>query len=184
MATKTKVKLNVKKLREDMFKKVAKAQTARLIAYAESQISQMGDKLIEKMRGKPSDRTHNMLNSLVWAIYYDGKEAKHGYYRKSATTKGKAFLHELGDNPIPVNGRNLAKQFLATYQPRETKGWEIVWGILAPYYAYWEQGHDNIFYGKFVKFDMMTQRYDHIKQELGSKVNVTIEIKVPEYQKE
>ena len=181
MAVKTKVKFNAKKTQQAMIKKVVQEQTNRLVSYAEEQIVLMGNELIEKMRGKPSDRTHNMLNSLVWVVYYNGKESKHGYYRKSASANGKAFLHELGEDPIPVNGRQLAKQFLNTYQPREKHGWEIVWAVLAPYYAYWEQGHDNIFYGKFVKFDMMTQRYDHIKNKLGSQANVTIEINVPKY---
>lgn len=181
MATKTRVRFNAKKVQEAMMKKVVALQTDRLIAYAQEEIAKMGDALIEKMRGKPSDRTHNMLNSLVWAVYCNGKEAKHGFYRRSASTKGKAFLHEIGNDPIPVNGRELARQFLDTYQPRESKGWEIVWGVLAPYYAYWEQGHENVFYGKFVKFDMMTQRYDHIKNTLGSKVNVSLEINVPKY---
>ena len=181
MATKTKVKFNARKVQEAMMKKVVKAQTERLIAYAQQEIAKMGNELLEKMQGKPSDRTHNMLNSLVWAVYYGGKEAKHGYYRKSSSTKGDSFLHEISADPIPVNGRKLAREFLDTYQPRETQGWEIVWAILAPYYAYWEQGHDNIFYGKFVKFDMMTQRYDHIKNTLGSIAKVTIDVNVPKY---
>lgn len=181
MATKTKVKFNASKLQKAMMKKVVKVQTERLIAYAQDEIVKMGNELLEKMRGKPSDRTHNMLNSLVWAVYYGGKEAKHGYYHSSSSTKGKAFLHEIGQDPIPVNGRELARQFLDTYQPRERNGWEIVWGVLAPYYAYWEKGHENIFYGKFVKFDMMTQRYDHIKNTLGSIAKVTIDVNVPKY---
>ena len=68
MATKTKVKFNARKVQEAMMKKVVKAQTERLIAYAQQEIAKMGNELLEKMRGKPSDRTHNMLNSLVWAV--------------------------------------------------------------------------------------------------------------------
>lgn len=181
MAKKTKVKFNAEKLRKAMIKKVANEQTKLLVIYAQEEIAKMGDALLEKMKEKPSDRTHNMLNSLVWAVYYDGKKSKHGFYRKSASTKGKAFLHELSDEPIQVNGRELAQQFLKTYQPRVNKGWEIVWGVLVPYYAYWEQGHNNTFYGKFVKFDMMTQRYDHIKNTLGDLARVTIDINVPRY---
>ena len=181
MATKTRVKFNADKVQKAMIKKVVNAQTDKLVAYAQEEIAIMGDTLKTKMRGKPSDRTHNMLNSLVWAVYYGGKEAKHGYYRKSPSTKGDSYLHEIGSDPIPVNGRKLAQHFLDTYKPRETQGWEIVWAILAPYYAYWEQGHDNIFYGKFVKFDLMTQRYDHIKNTLGSEVRVTIDVNVPKY---
>jgi hypothetical protein len=181
MAKKTKVRLNAKKLHADMMKKVVGIQTERLINYAISEVTKMGDELLVKMRGKPSDRTHNMLNSLVWAVYYDGKEEKHGYYRKSSSTRGDASLHEISKDPIAVNGRQLARQFLDTYQPRQKNGWEIIWAILAPYYAYWEQGHENVFYGKYVKFNMMTQRYDDIKNALGTKVNVTIQVNVPKY---
>lgn len=183
MATKTRVKFNSKKLHDAIMKNVVTEQTKRLVAYATEQMKEMGDELKAKMQSqyKPSDRTHNMLNSLVWAIYYNGKESRHGFYRKSSSTKGDSYLHEIGENPIPVNGRELARQFLATYQPRVTSGWEIVWGVLAPYYAYWEQGHANIYHWSFVKFSMMTQHYDQIKNKFGSKVNVTIDISVPRY---
>lgn len=181
MATKTRVKLNTKKLYQDMMKHAANQQTERFAVYAAEQAAIMGDMLKIKMHGKPSDRTHNMLNSLVWAVYYDGKLDKHGFYRKSASTRGDAFLHELSDEPIPVNGRELANQFLVAYQPREKRGWEIVWGVLAPYYAYWEHGHKNLFYGRFVKFNMMSQRYDEIRNTLGAKARVTIDVHVPKY---
>lgn len=181
MAKKTRVRFNANKYRKAVMKRVADEQTIRLIAYAQEEVSKMGDLLKEKMKEKPSDRTHNMLNSLVWAVYYDGKEKKHGYYRKSASTKGKAYLHELSDEPREVNGRELAKEFLRTYQPRVNNGWEIVWAILAPYYAYWEAGHENVFYGKFVKFDMMTQRYDHIRNTLGNHARVSFSVNVPKY---
>lgn len=181
MVKKTRVRFNVEKYRKAVMKHVAEEQNLRLIAYAQDEITKMGDSLKEKMKEKPSDRTHNMLNSLVWAVYYDGKEKKHGYYRKSSSTKGKAYLHELSDNPREVNGRELAKEFLRTYQPRVNNGWEIVWAILAPYYAYWEMGHENRFYGKFVKFDMMTQRYDHIRNTLGNLAKVSFSVNVPKY---
>lgn len=182
MATKTTVKFNSKKLYDTIMKNVVAEQTNRLVAYAIEQMKEMGDELKEKLREKPSDRTHNMLNSLVWAVYYNGNESNHGFYRKQSSTKGSSYLHELDENPIPINGRELARQFLATYQPSETNGWEIVWGVLVPYYAYWEQGHENVYYRrKFVKFNMMTQHYDQIKNRLGAKVNLTIDISVPRY---
>lgn len=181
MATKTKVKFNANKFRETIMKKIVKEQTERLVAYAQEEIVKMGESLSKKMAGKPSDRTHNMLNSLVWAVFYDGKQAKHGYYRQSASTRGTSYLHEIGHEPIEINGRELARHFLMTYQPNVSNGWEIVWAVLAPYYAYWEEGHKNTFYGKFVKFDMMTQRYDHIRNTLGDLAKVTIEIDVPKY---
>lgn len=180
MANKANIKFDDKSLRKNLMKNYETMQAERLVAYAIEQMNQMGNELKQKMLYKPSDRTHNMLNSLVWAVYYDGKEKRHGFYRNSASTKGDSYLHELDENPIPVNGRALARQFLATHTPSE-KGWEIVWGVLVPYYAYWEEGHENVFYRSRVKFAMMTQHYDQIKNKLGSKVNVTIEISVPRY---
>lgn len=182
MAVKTKVKFNGKKLQEALMKKAVKVQTQRLIDYAMSEVTKMGDALIVSANGKPSDRTHNMINSLVWAVYYNGKMSKKGFYRKSSSTKGESSLHELGKpESVPVNGRQLAKEFLNTYRPNETQGWEIVWAVLAPYYAYWEEGHQNVFLSKFVKFDMMTQRYDAIKSVLGNKCKVSISVNVPKY---
>ena len=41
----------------------------------------------------------------------------------------------------------------------------VLFAILAPYWGYWEAGHNNIFLGR-VQFAAMTQFYDIIKGEL------------------
>jgi hypothetical protein len=86
-------------------------------------------------------------------------------------------LHEWSSDPIPVNGRALALDFKNNYKPQVTKGWEIVFAACAPYGAYLEGGF--MLHGKRYQFDVMSQRYDHIKNDLSPLCRVTLYVNPP-----
>lgn len=173
MATKTRVKFNKKALARKMYSNIADKQTERLIAFAESEII----RLVETRAF--INQTFNLLDSYVWAVYYKGKKAKHGFYGNKMA-KGKSILHEYSPSiSVDVNGRALARKFVQIYKPDETQGWEIVFAACAPYGAYLEGGF--MFHGKRYQFDVMSQRYDHIKQALSPLCRVRFEVNQPKY---
>lgn len=173
MATKTRVKFNKKALARQMYNNIADKQTERLIAFAESEII----RLVETRAF--TNQTINLQDSYVWAVYYNGKKAKHGYYGNKMA-KGKSILHEYSPSiSVDVNGRALARKFVQIYKPDETQGWEIVFAACAPYGAYLEGGF--MFHGKRYQFDVMSQRYDHIRQSLSPLCRVRFEVNQPKY---
>ena len=173
MATKTKVKFNKKALARQMYNNIADKQTERLIAFAESEII----RLVETRAF--TNQTINLQDSYVWAVYYNGKKAKHGYYGNKMA-KGKSILHEYSPSiSVDVNGRSLARKFVQIYKPDETQGWEIVFAACAPYGAYLEGGF--MFHGKRYQFDVMSQRYDHINKTLSPLCRVRFEVNQPKY---
>ena len=157
-------------------------QTERFVAYAKEQVQLMGIE-IEQLITSQDGSTGNLLDSLCWAVWHNKHRKGMGYYRDPMAMED-SYLHEFSQNRESVNGRFLAQQFLMQYQSNLTinSGWQIVWGVLAPYYAYWEAGHINKLYGgQFVKFEAMSQRYDHIKAELEPKCRTHFEVQVPTY---
>ena len=174
MATnKVKFKFNGKLYGQRLYKVVAKEQTERLIAYAKEEI-------VRIVESKGFDnRTANLSDSYVWCVYFDGKCKGHGFYgRKRA--KEKSLLHEYSpDISVKVDGRKLANDFILSYEPSDSNGWEIVFAACAPYGAYLEEGFT--FHGRFYQFNVMSQRYDHIKNALSPLCKVTMVIHTPKY---
>lgn len=175
------------KFRKDLMKRkklYEEQQTARLLAYAQEQVMLMGDE-IKQIITSQDGSTGNLLDSICWGVWHNKKSVGKGYYNKEITATEYSYLHEF--NPSireSVSGRYLAQQFLEQYQANivTDKGWQMVWGVLAPYYAYWEAGHTNILRGgQFVQFTAMSQRYDHIRQALEPKCRVHFEVTVPTY---
>jgi hypothetical protein len=182
----TRVRFSKSEFRKELMKRKREyevEQTARLIAYAKEQIVLMA-KEIEQIITSQEGSTGNLLDSLCWGVWHNKKRQGLGYYRNESAIED-SYLHEL--SPMireSVNGHFLAQQFLAQYQDNLTitDGWQVVWGVLAPYYAYWEQGHINkLLGGQFVQFTAMSQRYDHIKNELGPRCRADFNVTVPTY---
>lgn len=169
------VRLNVKKWADGLFGKIEKEQTNRLLKYAEKEMRAIGNSFIAW------EETGNLADSLCYAVYHNGKLAGSGYYRpEMATLPSK--LHELSPAITKeVYGHALAQEFIATYQPTQKKGWQVVWGALAPYWAYWEAGHYNVLLKQGARFEVMTQHKDKIDGELSPKCKTTIQINVPTY---
>ena len=175
MATQSKLSFNKHLYKQRVMKYAVEIQTARLIAYAKEELEKM---VATKELG---DDTKNLKDSIVWAVYYDGKRVPHGfgfYGNKEATEN--SFLHEYSKHPQPVNGRALARQFVQEYTSTTSKGWEIVWAVCAPYAAYWEGGHVNPPKSGRVRYaKVILQRYDHIRHALTPKTRTTFAIHRP-----
>lgn len=182
----TRVRFSKSEFRKELMKRKREyevEQTARLIAYAQSQIVLIAAE-IEQIITSQDGSTGNLLDSLCWGVWHNKKRKGIGYYRDESAIED-SFLHELSPSiRESVNGHFLAQQFLAQYQDNLTitDGWQVVWGVLAPYYAYWEAGHTNVLLGgQFIQFTAMSQRYDHIKNKLAPRCRVDFNVNVPTY---
>jgi len=171
--SKTTYKFNGKKFGDALYKRISEEQTTRLIEYAQEEII----KIVETREFK--DRTRNLADSYIWCVFFNGVRKGFGTYgRKSA--RSKSFLHEYSfDMRKKVDGRRIARDFSNSYKPSVKKGWEIVFAACAPYGAYLEAGFT--FHGKYIQFDVMSQRYDHIKGVLSPLCHVVFEVNPPKY---
>ena len=173
MANKVSFKFNGKKFGKAIYNRVANEQTQRLIAYAKEEI-------IRIVESKEFDnRTFNLVDSYLWCVFFNGKRKGFGTYGRKQARK-TSLLHEYSpDISVSVNGRKLANDFGRTYTPSDNKGWEIVFAAVAPYGAYLEEGFT--FKGRYYHFNVMSQRYDHIKDALSPLCKVTFEVDTPKY---
>lgn len=149
-----------------MLDMVVKEQTARLIAYAQMEVKRIGNDISVAATRHNLDRTGNLLDSLCWGVCYEGSVKKYGYYRGS-TAFEDSNLHEWS-NPMgeSVNGYYMASQFIASYQPKLSNGWEVFWAVLAPYWGYWEAGFTLKKSQITYRWEVMTEHYDTVTKDL------------------
>lgn len=189
---KSQVKLDKQALFNEMFDALSNEQTLRLIEYAKEKIIKIGDKIQTYNSKNHMDRTGHLLNSLCWYVSYEGEMKANGFYREeSYQDKGmygssESWLHEfLPDSAENVYGRELANEYLAKHQSGNSKGWKVSFAILAPYWAYWEQGFKmkGHFGGgsQFLKFAVMSEFFDELRTELKPYKKVTFTISTPKY---
>ena len=170
---KSRFKFNEERFRKKVYEPIATEQTNRLIVYAQQEL----DEIV--LSREFDDRTRNLADSYIWCVYYNGKRKGFGTYGRKQAHK-QSMLHEYSpDISEPVDGRKLAMEFAKAYKPEETKGWEIVFAACAPYGAYLEAGFT--FHGKRYQFDVMAQRYDHIKRTLSPLAKVKLYVSPPQY---
>lgn len=175
MAGKTRVRFDRKALIRNMFKRLEKEQTKRFLAYAKEKIAEIGREF------QAWDDTGNLLNSLCWVVFYNGRRKGFGFYDAPSATED-SYLHELSKPPLKqaVDGKNLARHFVSSYRPSIDVGWEVAFAVTAPYWGYWEEGHENILLGQHVQFAIMAEQYDAMSKEL-SPAKVSFEKYVPKY---
>ena len=181
------------KMKEQLFLILVEEQNKRLIDYAKSTIIEIGNAVHEYHSANNMDRTGNLLNSLCWGVSYNGSLIDGGFYRDAVLHNNgiggssTSYLHEWfgGDEKYlePVNGRQLAEEYLQTYGNNGAKGWRVFFAILAPYWGYWEKGFTMKSGGgtiyknsnrqktirqttSFKQFAVMTMFYDSIKRDL------------------
>lgn len=176
MATKTKVVFDSKKWASEVLKKVSEEQTLRLIAYAKDQINNIGVDIESKATKNNLDRTGNLLDSLCWGVFYNGKVQDFGFYRDDEAS-GISHLHEWS-RPMgqQVDGHLMAEQFIAKYTTKTKKGWEVFFAVLAPYWGYWEKGFSVG--NKTYHFSVMSHFFDAIKKDLEPS-DVKLSVYVP-----
>jgi len=158
--------LQTKRLANALFAQAARVQTQKLITYAEQEIERIGDSMAVCPTTNQLDRTGNLLDSVCWLLCYEGRLQKFGYYRP-ATAIEDSHLHEYSKPMgMSVNGHHMAQQFIATYKATSTKGWELVFAVVAPYWGYWEKGFTHRRSGHRFQWQVMTQQYDQVRSDL------------------
>lgn len=178
MRVKSKVKFQEGLYRKSLLAKLAKEQSRRLILYAQKEIQSIGDSINLYNSANNMDRTGNLLDSLCWSVYYKGERKGFGYYRNETAT-GDSHVHEWSrPMGVSVNGHVMAQNFVATYKSQYKNGWELFFAVLAPYWGYWEKGFRMIRNNQTYKWQVMTQHYDIIKQDL-SPTKVTFHNYIP-----
>ena len=156
-------------------KQAVAVQTQKLVEYAEKESFEM----VKYVAGMYHDDTFNLQDSLVWCVYYNGQQQASGFPVPALANK-TGYLHAWSKSmKEPVNGRELAQVFASSYKPSTTKGWEVVWAAAAPYAGYGESGFT--LHGRVIHFKVISQRYDAIRQALGSKCKVLFKVYVPKY---
>jgi hypothetical protein len=170
---KSKVIFPQKAIEKRIFAKMSALQTERLIEYATAEIQQIGNDISVFPFANNLDRTGNLLDSLCWAVYYNGSRKRAGYYRNMEASE-ISHLHEYS-RPMgkAVSGHYMAQQFIQGYRPKNDKGWELFFAVLAPYWGYWETGFGAR--GKELRWKVMTRHYDVVSNDLKS-ADVTINI--------
>lgn len=170
---KSKVVFPQKTIERQIFSKMSALQTERLADYAMREIILIGNDISVFPHANNLDRTGNLLDSLCWGVYFNGKRSKYGYYRPAEASE-ISHLHEysrpMGES---VSGHYMAQQFIQRYKPTNDKGWEVFFAVLAPYWGYWETGFES--FGKELRWQVMTRHYDNVKKDLAPS-NVTFHI--------
>ena len=158
MATRTKVLFDSRKLHDTLSQKLIAEQTRRLLAYAEEEL--------EKMAQSHAfiNRTYNLEDSYVWSVFYNTVRQGYGFYGAKKATEDSRY------NEQDVDGRHLADKFSSSYRSTVSNGWEVVWAATAPYASALEMGKAP----RRRSFEVVSQRYDHIRHKLMPYCRVTI----------
>lgn len=159
MAIKVKVDLSgLKRVRQELFDRLAGEQTQRLIAYA--------PELLKKAYSESgfTDQTYNLADSYIWAVFYQGNLKGSGYlYPYQMATKNSKYHSKL------IDGRKLADEFLANYTPATYIGWDLVLAATVPYAPILEGGNTG---NPRRRFEVLSTIYDDIKEDFAGKATV------------
>ena len=197
--------LNLDAFAKDLMKVYIQEQNNRLIEYAKETIVEIGNTIKTYQSKHNMDRTGNLLNSLCWGVTYKNDLIGSGFYREAQTKSvwigdgyySESFLHEFFGSQIftmyPVNGRQLAEEYIQKNSNTGSRGWKVFFAILAPYWGYWEEGFTLIhgfsrnsartFYGatQVKRFAVMTQFYDKVRKDLKPAKKYYFHVNVPKY---
>lgn len=193
--------LNLDAFAKDLMKVYIQEQNNRLIEYAKETIVEIGDMIKTYQSKHNMDRTGNLLNSLCWGVTYKNDLIGSGFYREAQTKSvwigdgyySESFLHEFFGSQIftmyPVNGRQLAEEYIQKNSNTGSRGWKVFFAILAPYWGYWEKGFNLKLFGKgskFRQFAVMAQFYDKVRKDLKPAKKYYFNVSLPpkiDYQK-
>ena len=195
-------------LKKQIMENAVAYNNMRLVEYAKETILKIGNKIKTYHSKHNMDRTGNLLNSLCWGVSYKGKFVDGGFFRdavhnnKGIANTSESFLHEWfsGDEKylIPVDGRQLAEEYLRKVGNTGSTGWKVFFAILAPYWGYWEEGFTmrrggGIIHGSggktwkiprtstFMKFAVMAEAYDKVRKDLKPARKYYFNVSVPQY---
>lgn len=212
--------LNLDAFAKDLMKVYIQEQNNRLIEYAKETIVEIGNTIKTYQSKHNMDRTGNLLNSLCWGVTYKNDLIGSGFYREAQTKSvwigdgyySESFLHEFFGSQIftmyPVNGRQLAEEYIQKNSNTGSRGWKVFFAILAPYWGYWEKGftlthggsvsssgrkngrlikgYKGIRGATFMRFAVMAQFYDKVRKDLKPAKKYYFNVSLPpkiDYQK-
>ena len=181
-------------LKKQIMENAVAYNNMRLVEYAKEKTLKIGNKIKTYHSKHNMDRTGNLLNSLCWGVSYKGKLVDGGFFRdaihnsKGISSTSESFLHEWfsGDEKylIPVDGRQLAEEYLRKVGNTGSTGWKVFFAILAPYWGYWEEGFNMKVRGKsigFFQFAVMAETYDQVRKDLKPARKYYFNVSVPQY---
>lgn len=197
-------------LKKQVMENAIAFNNSRLVTYAKMTIIEIGYKIMSYHSKNGMDRTGNLLNSLCWGVSYKGQLIESGFFRDAASkNKGidgtsESFLHEWFVDEkyaYPVDGRQLAEEYIRKVGGTGSTGWKVFFAILAPYWGYWEKGFTmrrggGIIHGSdgktwkiprtstFMKFSVMAEVYDKVKKDLKPARKYYFNVSVPTYSAE
>lgn len=177
---------------------------SRLVTYAKMTILEIGYKIMSYHSKHNMDRTGNLLNSLCWGVSYKGQLIESGFFRDAVHNTvrigdditSESFLHEwfrAEKYAFPVDGRQLAEEYIRKVGGTGSTGWKVFFAILAPYWGYWEKGftmkhgfstNGNFMGASFMKFSVMAEVYDKVKKDLKPARKYYFNVSVPTYSAE
>ncbi len=144
-----------KRFGKDYKRKAVDAQTKMLIKYASDKLNHA------YMTRGFRNRTFNLADSYVWAVYYHGSLQGSGYLWNSRVATTDSTFHN-----TKVNGRKLAMEFTDKYHSNSMNKWEVVFAATAPYASYLEGGAvRRVFY-------VITHIYDTVTADFKGKATV------------
>lgn len=189
-------------LKKQVMENAIAFNNSRLVAYAKMTILEIGYKIMSYHSKNGMDRTGNLLNSLCWGVSYKGQLIESGFFRdavlrnKGIDGTSESFLHEWFVDEkytFPVDGRQLAEEYIRKVGGTGSTGWKVFFAILAPYWGYWEKGftmkhgfstNGNFMGASFMKFSVMAEVYDKVKKDLKPARKYYFNVSVPTYSAE
>ena len=148
----------LKQVKQEMFNAIASKQTAKLLEYAPLQLANAYNNRSFK------NRTANLADSYVWAVYFMGKIQGSGYLWNNRAATTESIYHH-----TKINGRKLADEFIKRYKAENFNGWEIVWAATAPYSVILESGSNNM-----NRFFVLSNMYDEIASDFKGKAIIEL----------
>ena len=148
----------LKQTKQKMFDIISSKQTAKLLEYAPLQLANAYN------NRSFTNRTANLADSYVWAVYFMGKIQGSGYLWNNREATTESIYHH-----TKINGRKLAEEFVKRYKAENFKGWEIVWAATAPYSVILESGSSNR-----NRFFVLSNMYDEIASDFKGKAIVEL----------
>lgn len=185
-------------LKKQIMENAVAYNNMRLVEYAKETILKIGNKIKTYHSKHNMDRTGNLLNSLCWGVSYKGKLVDGGFFRDAVHNTvrigdditSESFLHEWFRDEkyaFPVDGRQLAEEYLRKVGNTGSTGWKVFFAILAPYWGYWEEGFNMRTRGKsigFFQFAVMAETYDQVRKDLKPARKYYFNVSVPQYSHE
>lgn len=152
-------------VRQGMLSAFSERHTRKLVEYAPLILKNAYN------RRNFSNKTWNLADSYVWAVYYRGEVKGSGYLWNGRAASADSVLHEYSATKrVPVNGRKLAEEFVASYVSTFQGGWEMVWAAVAPYARILQNGW--VSGGRKHQFDVVSSIVDETRKDLGARIQI------------